>query len=92
MGNHFSGTDLLESSGFLLRKAELANKGGVRIPRFQGIESHERGDGFILAFLGPQDTTLAIVRRRSFGSSLRTPFERSVGYLGYLRQIFGSHE
>jgi len=64
MGGDCGGTNLLESGEFLLRKAESANEGGVRIVRYQGMESHERGDGFILPFLAPQDTTLAIVRRR----------------------------
>ena len=56
--------DLLEIGDFLLSKAEWADQGSVRAARFQGMESYERGDGFILPFLVSQHTTLAPVRRR----------------------------
>ena len=64
MGGYCGGADLLESGDFLLRKAESADEGGVRVAWFQGMDSHERGYGFIVPLLGPHDTTFAPVRRR----------------------------
>jgi hypothetical protein len=49
-GGDCGGTDLLENGDFPLRKAKSADDGGVRATRFQGAESHEGGNRFILPF------------------------------------------
>ena len=64
MRGDYGGTDLLENADFPPRKAKSADEGGVRVTQFQGAESPERGNRFILPFCAPHGATLALVRRR----------------------------
>jgi hypothetical protein len=50
MGGYCGGTDPLRSGDFLLAPAQVADEGRFRVARFQRMESHERGDGFILLY------------------------------------------